>query len=169
MKRLALTAYACSSRRTQGTVLVATMVCLAVAMTLVGSMLRSTLQTRRTLQTERQLRQVERLLEAGLVRARQKFADDPSYRGETWRIPADLLDGQCSAEVLLEWVPQEDGPRMKVIARYPVDRESPIQRSRQLLLTRAPGSDSAPGASPAEPATAPAAQSSPIPSTDPEE
>jgi hypothetical protein len=123
--------------RTQGAILIAALVCLAIVMGLLGSMLASAIRAGRQLHAERDLRQCELLLAAGVTRAELRVAKEPGYRGETWRLPAAEIvargDGEVTIEVALD---AEQKPRqLSVIAEYPIGGERSIRRSRTVVLS----------------------------------
>ena len=117
-------------------VLVAALVCMAIVMALLGSMLLAALRSSRQLHAERDLRQCELLLAAGLDRAAYRLAKVPDYRGETWTLPAAAIvaagDGQVTIEVSA--ATQQQAPQLRVVAEYPTGSETSVRRSRTILL-----------------------------------
>jgi hypothetical protein len=115
-----------------GTVLVATLACMAIVMAIVGGMLQGALRARRQLHTERNFRQVELLLEAGVDRAASRLFEDDAYSGETWEIPADhLLGNGAGAVVITATRPGNDRSwQVRVAAEYPVGTVTSVRRSR---------------------------------------
>ena len=73
---------------------VAVLVCLLVIMLICASLLRLVQSRRALIRNEERKLQADWLVESGLDRAAARLGDDPSYRGETWTIPADELGGQ---------------------------------------------------------------------------
>lgn len=125
-----------ASRR-RGAILVVALVCLLVVMSLVGGMIKGALRERRQLHQYRDLRQTNLLVEAGADRAAQRLAEDPDYRGETWRIPAEKITGLAPGEVTIEVARDEAAPdgddatlRVHVAAEYPLVGPTSIRRSR---------------------------------------
>src|SRR4029079_10724341 len=90
------------SRRRRGTVLIAAIVCLAIIVAMVGSMLAAALAAGRQLRAERDLRQCELLLQAGVDRAAHRLATERDYQGETWTLAADQITGSGDAKVTIE-------------------------------------------------------------------
>jgi len=123
--------------RSRGAILIAALVCLAIVMGLLGSMLVSAIRTGRQLHAERDLRQCELLLAAGVGRAELRVTKESDYRGEAWRLPAAEIvargDGEVTIEVALD---AEQKPRqVSVIAEYPIGGERSIRRSRTIVLS----------------------------------
>ena len=118
--------------RPAGAVLIATLVCLAVVMTLLGSMLLALLRTGRQLHVERDLRQCELLLQAGLERAAYRLATQPDYRGETWTLGENEISSAGKGQVTISLETGERGePRqLYIAAEYPFGTESSIRRTR---------------------------------------
>jgi hypothetical protein len=128
-----------SSRR-EGAVLVAALVCLLVVMTMLGAMLLSALRAHRELHRERDLRQTELLLQAGSDRAVARFANDPTYRGETWELPAASIADKGNGRVTIKISSEADqnGKTANVVAEYPVGDEWSIRRSRTIHIQPQP-------------------------------
>jgi hypothetical protein len=135
--------YPCRRRvreKKRGAILIAALVCLAIVMGLLGSMLAGAIRTGRQLHAERDLRQCELLLAAGVDRAMLRLATEPDYRGETWTLPAAEMiaggDGVVTIDVALD-ATQQPWP-FKVSAEYPAGSERSIRRSRTILLPSKP-------------------------------
>lgn len=84
-----------TSRR--GTLLLAVLVCLIVATSLLTAMVQSALASRRQVRSLARLAQVELLLQSGFDRAVAQITADSEYRGETWRLPAVSLAAESLA------------------------------------------------------------------------
>lgn len=98
------------------------LVCLVIALVIGLSLTRSTFtRAREQRQQERQWQSLW-LAESGVMRAVAAVRRDQDYRGETWQIPADLLDGSHGARVAIVVKPV-DAPRkgiqIDVQATYP--------------------------------------------------
>jgi hypothetical protein len=119
-----------------GAILIAALVCLAIVMALLGSMLASAIRSGRQLHAERDLRQCELLLAAGVERVQFRLASESDYRGETWKLPAAEIvakgDGEVTIEVVLD--SEQKSRQLRVIAEYPVGGERSIRRSRNIVL-----------------------------------
>ncbi len=130
----------CAHGKSRGAILIAALVCLAIVMALLGSMLASAIRTGRQLHAERDLRQCELLLAAGVDRAMLRLAKEPDYRDETWTLPAAQIvatgDGVVTIRVPLD-SEQKPWPLL-VIAEYPTGSERSIRRSRMILLPSKP-------------------------------
>ena len=85
-----------SNRR--GTLLLAVLVCLMVATSLLTAIVQSALTSRRHVRSLARLAQVELLLQSGLDRAQSQLALQPEYLGETWRIEAEAFTGSAEAD-----------------------------------------------------------------------
>ena len=120
--------------RPAGAVLIVTLVCLAVVMALLGSMLLALLRTGRQLHVERDLRQCELLLQAGLERAAYRLATRPDYRGETWTLGEDEIISAGKGQVTITREAGELGEsrQLSVVAEYPLGTDSSIRRSRTI-------------------------------------
>jgi type II secretory pathway component PulK len=119
-----------------GTVLIAAIVCLAIIVAMVGSMLTAALAAGRQLRAERNLRQCELLLQAGVDRAAQRLTTERDYRGETWTLAADQITGSGEAQVTIEVTATSgDGTQqLAVVAEYPAGSETSTRRSRTISL-----------------------------------
>jgi len=120
----------------RGAVLVAALVCLLIVMAMLSSMLQGALRARRQLHVERDLRQTELLLQAGVERAVFRLAGESGYRGETWTLPADAIVGSEAGRVSVEITRSaaEEPWQVRVVAEYPVGRETSIRRSRTFTV-----------------------------------
>jgi type II secretory pathway component PulK len=123
-------------RRRRGSVLVAALVCLAIIVAMVGSMLVAALAASRQLRAERDLRQCELLLEAGADRAAYRLATERIYRGETWTLPAEKLAGSGEGRVTIELSPNPDQntQQFHIVAEYPAGSETSVRRSRTISI-----------------------------------
>lgn len=130
--------------RRGGAILVVALVCLLVVMSIVAGMIKGALRERRQLHQYRDLRQTDLLVEAGADRAAARLAEDPEYRGETWRVPAEEISGNAAGEVTIEVArdesvePTDDegAPtlRVRVSAEYPLVGVTSIRRTRTFTI-----------------------------------
>jgi hypothetical protein len=77
------------------------------------------------------------LAESGLERAWSRLAEDPSYHGETWLVPAASLNSVHNARVKITVEPVPDRPsllRVTAQADYPDNRWTRVRRSRSAIL-----------------------------------
>jgi hypothetical protein len=119
-------------RRQQGSVLIAAIVCLAIIVAIICSMLVGALSATRQLRTERDLRQCELLLQAATERATHRLATERNYRGETWNVSAYKIIGAADGKATIEISSDRHATTQKlaIIAEYPAGSETSIRRSR---------------------------------------
>ena len=119
----------------RGSIIVCILACMVVATALVGSTLRTALQTRRHMRPQLELRQAELVLEAGIARASQRLSTDGEYQGETWELKPTTLPGIDRAVVEIS-VDREHTwpPEVTVIARLGSNRLQNITRSYSFPL-----------------------------------
>jgi len=112
-------------------VLVAVLVCLAIATTLVTSSVRTALNARRAMRTQHQLRQTELLLAAGIERASRQLQAATDYTGETWELPSLVMPNSDSAQVKIEITSttENSSRSISVTARLSTGPHTAIQRS----------------------------------------
>ena len=115
----------------QASVLVAVLVCIAIASALVTSSVRTALNARRALRTQHQLRQTELLLAAGIQRATQQLQATDDYTGETWELLSPLISSVESAQVIIDITPKAKNTsrQVSVTAQLLVSAHITIQRS----------------------------------------
>jgi len=124
-----------AARRTAGTarrgvIMVAVIVCVAVASIIFLSIAKLVVAGRQAAQTETWQLQARWLAESGLERAASRLAADADYSGETWTVPADAIGGSEAGlvEIAVEAVPDEPGRhRVLIRADYP---DLPHRRTR---------------------------------------
>lgn len=122
----------CQRRPTrQASVLVAVLVCLAIASTLVTSSVHTALNARRAMRTQHQLRQTELLLAAGIQRAAKKMQLSDDYTGETWELSSQVIFNAESAQVTIDItsVAENASRKVNVTARLSTGPHTSIQRS----------------------------------------
>jgi hypothetical protein len=118
------------ARPRRGFGLALAMLALLVLAMVAASLLRRSAGARRVLVADERALQADWLAESGLDRAAARLADDPSFAGETWTIPASDLGGPDGAAVAItvEPAPGRPGARLvRVRADYPDD---PTRRAR---------------------------------------
>jgi hypothetical protein len=89
--------------------------------------------------------QAEWLAESGAERAAARLADDPEYRGETWRIPPEAFGGSNGAVVLIEvQSPPGPGPSERRVVRaradFPDDPQRRARKSKTIVVLLSPSS-----------------------------
>jgi type II secretory pathway component PulK len=120
-----------SSKRRSGAVTVLCLVTLLIFSGMISQYVRRVLLERRQFRNEVLSVQAEQLAETALRMARTERTQDPTWVGMVWELPSGIIHQTNSARVVIEM--QDDV--CKVIARYPTNRELPVQitRTRKLL------------------------------------
>ena len=112
-------------------VLIITLVCVAVASSMLVSLAKNVVAGRRLMQNESRRLQAIWLAESALERAVWRLAADAAYRGETWTLSAEQLAGNHRGVVKIEvqTIPEQPDHRLvRVWADYP---DHPQHRVRQ--------------------------------------
>ena len=123
--------------RRRGWVLVAAIVCTAVASVIFMSILRLLAAERRATQTDQWQVQAAWLAESGIERAANRLSGDPKYSGETWKLPAGAFAARAGAAVKIEVqpIPEQPGQRLiRVQADYPDDPQHRVRQTRQAVV-----------------------------------
>lgn len=131
-----------SALHRRGAVLLIVLVALTVASAVLVSVVRLAAADRKAWQGEVRQVQAAWLAESGLERASARLRDDPDYRGETWTIPADALDGRHSGAVNIQVEPAADQPsqrRIRVTADFPNDPQHRARRTREVVVAISQG------------------------------
>jgi len=121
----------------RGAVLAAALVEFLVAAAILFGVLQDVVRHHRQLLTGRQQLQTQWLAQAGVDRAVAQLRKSADYRGETWRVPADELDGVAPAEVKIHLESVADQPddlRLRVDAEYPTDSVHCSQQTREATI-----------------------------------
>ncbi|QDS86863.1 hypothetical protein EC9_10380 [Rosistilla ulvae] len=126
-----MNALKCQHRR--GAIAVAMLVCMLIATTLAASTLHSALHSRRETGRMRQLRQTELLLDAGILRAAEKWTRDRTYRGETWR-PTNSMPHDGDAVVKIDVSGDAEAPQVHVVASIEPDSNFSARTQRSTRL-----------------------------------
>ena len=124
------------------------LVLLLVIALIAASMLRVAVTYRDRTRSQERAMQSELLADAGVDRAYARLAEDPSYRGERWDIPAEALGlaatgpGAGPAAVVRIRV-ESDSPggasrMLRVQADYPPDEPRRVRSSREIALSDTP-------------------------------
>jgi len=112
-------------------VLIVTLVCVAVASSMLVSLAKNAVAGRRMMQNESRRLQAIWLAESALERAVWRLAADADYQGETWILSAEQLAGPRRGVVKIEiqTIPEQPDHRLvRVQADYP---DHPQHRVRQ--------------------------------------
>jgi type II secretory pathway component PulK len=86
----------------RGIVLVAALVAFAVVVATLFGILQLVVAHARQQRSEVQSIQSAYLADAGIARAQAQLRGDATYRGETWLVPAEMLDGNDVGKVVIE-------------------------------------------------------------------
>jgi hypothetical protein len=143
-------------RQRGGTILICVLTCLLIVSALAVAMVKSALTARKAVRSELQHAQAQFLLEAGIQRAVDKLSLDSEYQGETWDLPAEVLNPppQSAGEGLGErdsatpsnrsilarieiqiTTPDERSPRVTIVAQLPADSPLSIRRSHTFTFS----------------------------------
>ena len=98
-----------SSGTRKGTVIIAVLVCMTVAVSILLGAMHSSLTLRRQSRLELQMEQTRQLLDAGVRRALKRLKEKPAYVGETVPL-SSVLASYPEAEVKIEVVRGESSP-----------------------------------------------------------
>lgn len=118
------------SGRRRGAILVAVVVCMAVAGAIAMSLVRTAASRRRAAETQLRRVQSQWLAESGLERAAARLAADARYAGEVWTTsPGELDGGTGVVRIKVEAAAgRPDCRTVRVQADYP---DHPQDRARQ--------------------------------------
>jgi len=121
----------------RGAVLVAAIVCLAVASMIFVSIVKMAASCRRVADTQSREVQAGWLAESGLERAAARLDAEEDYSGETWTISATDLAGRDGAVVVVEVLPVDGRPRRRLVrarADYPNDSHHRARQTREVVV-----------------------------------
>ena len=142
-----------NSRNRRGAILVLAIVCVAITMSIMALLVRFALMHHAAQKNQQRAAQANWLVESALDRAAARLAIDPSYTGETWKIPAAefFASEQASAPappgkaalVRIEVKPvaarplanSPDQRTIHVAADYPDDPQHRARRGKQITVT----------------------------------
>jgi type II secretory pathway component PulK len=122
----------------RGMGLVLAVVLLAMVAAAIGGMVRELALRRGISDRAERHTQAVLLAEAGLSRARALIERDPSYTGETWKVPARSIGGRNSAEVFI--AVKEEG-EVVAVATYPAgddDTRARVTRRERIITGQRP-------------------------------
>lgn len=106
--------------RRGGVVLIGVIVGLAIASAIWFSLIKTSMTERQVVRRQQWDIQARELALAALDRTAARLAADDTYTGETWRLPAEALDGRQAAAVVIE---------VSQVAQRPQRREIRVQAS----------------------------------------
>ena len=130
-----------SGRDRDGSVVVVVLVCLMALAMIGAASLRVALDERRVVRADEGRLQAEWLMRSGLERAVFRLAEEDSYAGETWEIPADASVGGASAVVRIVVAKDDTGRgrrRVSVQADLSSGSSRRVRRSGRWVVDRGP-------------------------------
>ena len=135
--------------RRRGTVLIPALVCLVLATTLCGVLLRQAVLRRQAGRDQERRLQTEWLVESGLARVSARLGADRNFSGEIWEIPATSLGGAASGRVRIEIKPDAGRTaarlfRVEATCVDPRGDDHGTRQTRTLTLDLKPGTTGGP-------------------------
>ena len=125
--------------RRSGVVLVAALVCIAIALMLAAVLAHAALLHQRQADLAAAEQQSFWLAEAAVQRAVGKLRASPDYTGETWEIPADALGSQAAGVVIIQ-VTKTSEPRagwqIRAESHYPPQTINSVMCERSLFVAQ---------------------------------
>lgn len=117
----------------RGVVVVALIVCLAFVAGLATLLVNDLQAGLRDIQLAQRAAQTDWLVASAIDRARSQLKTTPDYKGETWRVPPEQMDGRLAGEVRIQVLPAQGG-----IGRRGLKVEATLTRKESVLfkLTR---------------------------------
>ncbi len=128
------------SRRPQrrGLALLMAIACVAMLVLVFGSLMKLGFAGRAQVRSEERRLRAAWLAESGLERAWAKLSTDPDYRGESWELSAETLDGKDAAIVRIVVEPRGDDLRVTSRADYPHKSTTRARQTRTAFFPLAP-------------------------------
>jgi len=111
-----------------GAVLALVMIGLLVASLIGLTLIQSVLSQTRQMQTLSRQQQCFWLAEAGVQRATQAIAKSTKYEGETWTVPAEVLDTPQPGVVMIELSAAKGTPALREVRVEARLSEGPVRR-----------------------------------------
>ncbi len=121
-------------QRRSGALIICVLVCMLVAVTLVGTAAQLALRSRREVRTQQQMLQTELLLDAGVLRAAQQLELSADYQGESWR-PVEAIESFETAVVVIRVSDGQDAGEQQGEQQG----ETPSAVRRRVLVTASLG------------------------------
>ena len=131
-------------RRSRGTILVAAIVCMVLAMMMIGAVVSGLMIQHRQSRVDQQCLQSLWLAESGAARAAAALAADASYSGEIWQVSVPTAAGPVAGSVEIVVRAAADpsaGREVQIQARWPHNTLTPVSYRRQLVIPRAEQGD----------------------------
>jgi hypothetical protein len=124
-------------RGPKGLAIIPVLVCLVLATSICGSLLKQALAQRALVHSEERTAQADWLAESGLARASARLSAPGNYQGETWEIPASALGGRSTAVVSIAVTPVENKPGQRFVrvrADYPRNDEQRVRITKTTIV-----------------------------------
>ena len=116
--------------RRRGVALLLAVACLALLVLVFSSLMRLGFAGRGQARSEERRLKAAWLAESGLERAWAKLSMNPEFRGETWELSAETLNGRDPASVRIVVEPRGDRLRVSSRADYPREGTSRARQTR---------------------------------------
>ena len=123
-----------------GVILAAVLVSLLVVMMLGAALTKAVLLYHRQSRVAEQRQQSFWLAESAVQRAIHALGKSPDYKGETWKVPAEILGAGRSGVVTIrveKTAEPRAGRRIHVEAQYPEDTVQRILFEREVVIEKA--------------------------------
>ena len=130
-------------RPRRGLAMVPALVCLVLATSICGALMKKSFARRTLVRAEERATQAEWLAEAGLARASVRLLATGEYRGESWEIESSQLADRGAAVVNISvTTPSDDSNRrfVHVQAEFPRGDERVVKLSKTLTIELGPDS-----------------------------
>lgn len=124
-------------KRRHGAILAAALVCLLLVILYTGAVAQALVLRQRASQSDERQLQCFWLVQSAMARAAARCQADPTYRGESWRIPVTDRGRTVEATVEIQVQPDSnDAARrhLHIQARLPDDPLRRVQRQRELTV-----------------------------------
>lgn len=121
----------------RGAVLIFALVALMVISAIAAATLKTVIAQHRQAHREQRRLQSVWLAEAGLERAAARLAQDAGYKGETWEIPADVLEADKPGRVIIQVESADNPPARRLVtvtAVFPPDAEYRSRTEKQISV-----------------------------------
>lgn len=132
-----------TKRRDRGTILVAAVVCLVLALMMAGAVARALVTQHRQTRVDQQRMQTLWLAESGAARAAAALAANVSYAGELWQVSIPTARGRAagSVEIVVRAPEQNNLREIQIHARWPENSPTPVSYRTQIAIPRAEQGD----------------------------
>lgn len=120
-----------------GAVLVVVLICTLLASVILGTLLQLAATGRRQSRVHARSLQADWLAESGIERAAAQLSTNPDYKGETWQIPAEEINGRHAGIVKIEIGPltgYAEKRNVLIRADFPAGDLQRIRKSKQIVI-----------------------------------